>query len=137
MPQGPLGSEIYGRTPSLTTTPVSVDAGGNLNVNILSGSSVQPAGQQYVTVAASGNTALGVAGAVGDVIESLLIVPVTTAAGNVTVNDGNVAIKIFDTGTLSDLKPISLNGLNWTSVNSGWSVVTGGNVTVVAAGRFA
>jgi len=91
----------------------------------------------YETVAASQtDQVLGVTGAVGDFLHKLIIVPATTGAGNVSIEDGSgSAISVFATGTLSDLTPITIE-LNIRSTGGAWSVTTGANVSVIAIGIF-
>lgn len=98
---------------------------------------VEDAGMEYETVAASQtDQALGLAGAAGDVLHSLVIIPATTAAGNISIKDGaGAAISVFATGTLSDLTPIVLT-LEVKSKAGAWSVTTGANVSVIAVGLF-
>jgi len=94
-------------------------------------------GGEYETVAA-GQTdqALGATGAAGDLLQGLLIVPATTAAGTVSIKDGSgSAINVFVTGTLSDLKPHWIP-LGIRSTAGAWSVTTGTNVSVIAVGQF-
>lgn len=91
----------------------------------------------YATVAASQSAqGLGDNGQAGDILERLLIVPATTSAGTVSIKDGsNTAITVFVSGTLSDLKPITIP-LSARSVKGGWQITTGAAVSVVAIGRF-
>ena len=92
----------------------------------------------YETVAASQtDQTLGVTGATGDLLHSLLVVPATTGAGSISIKDGaGGAISVFVAGTLSDLTPFSI-GLSIVSTAGAWSVTTGANVSVIACGRFA
>lgn len=94
-------------------------------------------GGDYETVAASqSDQALGATGAAGDILAGLLIVPATTAAGNISIKDGaGSSISVFATGTLADLKPIWLP-LGIKSGAGAWSVTTGANVSVIAVGKF-
>jgi hypothetical protein len=91
---------------------------------------------QYETVAA-GQTAqvLGGTGAVGDYIDKLIIVPATTAAGNIALIDNATSISVFVTGTLADLTPIVLP-IGVFSVSGAWKITTGANVSVIAIGSF-
>lgn len=92
-------------------------------------------GLKYVTCAASTTQALGT-GAIGDTLNSLLIVPGTLAAGTVQIKDGGgSAINVFVAGTLADLKPFTIP-LNALSAAGGWSIITGANVTAIATGQF-
>ena len=90
----------------------------------------------YETVAA-GQTAqaLGVTGKTGDLLEHVIIVPTTTAAGNVDVLDGTTSIRVYNTGTLSDLKPFTVV-FGCKSVTGAWKITTGSNVAVIAVGQF-
>lgn len=95
---------------------------------------------EYETVAASQtDQVLGATGAVGDFLAALLIVPATTGAGTVQIQDGNgTEITVFVTGTLADLRPIYIPlGLRCVNATTpGWKVTTGANVSVLAIGNF-
>ena len=95
-------------------------------------------GQMYETVAASQtNQALGVSGGIGDVLDTLHVIPATTAAGTIQIKDGSdTAITVFVAGTLTDLRPFSIR-LNLKSRTGAWQVTTGANVSVIACGIFA
>lgn len=95
--------------------------------------------QKYELVAAGQSTqALGATGSIGDILERLIIVPETTAAGTVAIKDGSdTAINVFVTGTLSDLHPIIIDfGKGIKSGSGAWQVTTGTNVHVIAIGQF-
>jgi hypothetical protein len=91
----------------------------------------------YEYVAASQTTqVIGPVGGVGDILERVIIVPATTAAGTVSIKDGaDSAQNIFVTGTLSNLTPIIVN-LGARSRTGAWQITTGANVSVIAVGRF-
>ncbi len=94
---------------------------------------------KYETVAA-GQTAqvLGDAGAVGDVIQGLLITPAIAACGVVTLLDGATSIPIFvggGTTALPSLMPVYIP-LGLRAVNAGWKITTGVSVSVIAWGDF-
>lgn len=101
---------------------------------------VKPAGQEYELVAASQtDQVLGTTGAAGDILSHLLIVPETTAAGTVAIQDADgTAINVFVAGTLSDLTPIyvPIGAACTGTVTPGWKVTTGANVHVLAFGSF-
>lgn len=97
----------------------------------------------YETVAASQTAQiLGATGAVGDFLAGVLIVPGTTAAGAVSIIDGNgSAISIFAGGGTTALTtlipffvPIGAKCVNATT--PGWKVTTGANVTAIGVGNF-
>jgi hypothetical protein len=97
----------------------------------------------YETVAASATAQiLGATGAVGDFLSGVLIVPGTTAAGAVSIIDGNGSnISIFAGGGTTALTtlipffvPIGAKCVNATT--PGWKVTTGANVTAIGVGNF-
>ncbi len=101
---------------------------------------------RYQTVAAGqtaqkliGSTAItgGGTGALGDILETVLIIPATTSPGAVTLLDGATSITAFAGGASSvpDLKPF-LAVVGARSQNGAWSITTGSNVSVIAVGRF-
>jgi hypothetical protein len=94
---------------------------------------------QYETIAA-GQTAqvLGTAGAKGDFIAGILIIPALAAAGLVTLLDGATSIPIYVGGAvtaLPNLMPVYVR-LNLFSANGAWSVTTGASVSCIAMGSF-
>lgn len=99
---------------------------------------VAAAGSDYETVAA-GQTeqTLGGAGAAGDMLAGLLIVPATTSPGAVSIKDGSTVITVFTGGasSVSNLIPFFVP-LDLKSGSSGWKVTTGANVSAIASGRF-
>lgn len=87
---------------------------------------------------AAGQTAqvCGATGAAGDILEKVIIVPETTAAGTVAIKDGSdSAINIFVTGTLADLSTITVP-INARSRAGAWQISTGTNVHAICIGRF-
>jgi hypothetical protein len=93
----------------------------------------------YETVAASQtDQALGPAGRAGDILEGLLIVPASTSPGAVSIKDGTGSpITVFAGGvsSVASLVPFFVP-LGIRSTGGVWSVTTGADVSVVAAGRF-
>jgi hypothetical protein len=88
--------------------------------------------------AGSANVVLGAAGAIGDTVSHLVIVPATTSPGAVSIKDGaGSAITVFAGGanSVSSLVPFAVP-LGADSKTGAWSVTTGANVSVVAFGRF-
>lgn len=95
-------------------------------------------GDAYETVAASQTAqVLGASGATGDYIKHLIIVPATTAPGNVLLLDNATSITIFTggTGSITSLQPFHVL-LDMVSVSGAWKVTTGSNVSVIAVGKF-
>lgn len=85
---------------------------------------------------------MGATGAVGDFLSGVLIVPGTTAAGAVSIKDGNgSSISIFAGGGATALTtlipffvPIGAKCVNATT--PGWKITTGANVTAIGVGNF-
>jgi hypothetical protein len=92
---------------------------------------------QYQAVEASATTrSLGKQGQAGDFIARLVITPATTAPGVVTLIDGTTTVTPWLGGTVgADLKPFTVE-FGACSINGGWKITTGANVSVVAIGRF-
>lgn len=85
---------------------------------------------------AGGTTAMSSTGRAGDHLQRVVIIPTTTAAGDVSIKDGSAtAIKIFNTGTLEDLKPLVVD-LELESKVGGWQIVCGANVAALGVGYF-
>jgi hypothetical protein len=98
-------------------------------------------GSGYETVAASqSDQVLGATGAIGDYLSGLLIVPATTAASAVSIQDGSggTDIEVFAGGgttALTTLIPFFVP-LGIKAVDAGWRVTTGADVSVIAVGNF-
>lgn len=104
----------------------------------MSATVVRPEGRVYETVAA-GVTAqvLGTVGALGDVLDGLLVIPAATTLGVVTVLDGATSIPLYVGGTVgAALQPFYLDMRNSKSVSGPWKVTTGAGLSVIAFGRF-
>ena len=91
---------------------------------------------QYVTVAASQTTAP--VGGIGCYLESVTIVPATTASGAVTVYDGSTAIvSVPAAAALGQSAPYCLQlGIRATNASTGFKITTGASVSCIAVGRF-
>lgn len=99
---------------------------------------VEIAAAGYETVAASQTgQVLGGAGAKGDYISHVLVIPATTSPGNVLLLDGATSITIFTGGadSVPSLIPFTIP-LGGNSRNGPWSLTTGANVSAIAFGRF-
>ena len=132
---------------SLATTVTTLPAlptGGNTigNVGLAPSTNMlgHVGGTDYKGVAAGAtNTMLGATGAAGDYLGGILIIPGTTAAGAVSVKDGALsAFTVFAGGgttALTSLIPFFVP-IGAKSVNGGWQVTTGANVTAVGVGDF-
>lgn len=107
----------------------------------MTGMPVYLVGSGYETVAASqADQPLGAsaAGAIGDFLSGVLIIPGTTSPGAVTIKDGaGGAITIFPGGasSVSNLVPFFIP-LGIRATASGWKLTTGANVTAIAVGDF-
>lgn len=159
-PKGHVGTTIY----SSTGTPVAISsntADGQaaleglatraINVvfngttwdrqrgDAVNGTVVQTSATEWETVAASAtDQIMGATGAVGDLLDSVLIVPTSTTTGAVSIKDGNgSAIQIYAGGTTTLIPfsvPLGLKCLNVT--NPGWKITTGAGVTAIGIGNF-
>jgi hypothetical protein len=92
----------------------------------------------YETVAASQTAqAIGSAGAVGNHIVRLIIIPATVSPGTVALLDDTTSITLFAGGanSVTELKPITVE-LGMTSVSGAWKITTGAAVSVIAIGNF-
>lgn len=90
----------------------------------------------YQDVAASQTAAvLGAAGALGDYLEGVLVIPETLAAGTIALLDGSGSRNIFVAGTLADLSPIWIPVKAY-SLTGPWKITTGANVHIIAFGKF-
>lgn len=93
----------------------------------------------YETVAASQTAqVMGTAGATGDFIAGILIIPAVAAAGIVTLLDGSTSIPIFvggGTTALPNLMPVYVP-LNLFSTGGPWKITTGANVSCIVSGAF-
>lgn len=140
MSQNGLLTPAGAKTPAGAITVLNQDSGGNLKVATTPAAGAvqitQAKGAKYVTFGAAGNISLGGNASIGDTISSVLIVPTALTAGNVSITDGNVTIPLLVTGNLTNLDPINLTGLNLTSVNAGWRLISGATVGGVAIGQF-
>jgi len=123
---------------------INIKSGVNANGRAVPGSSapVVQASQKYQAVAASqtGTALVGAgAGAAGDWLDFILIVPATTAAGAVSIKDGaGSAITIWAGGAttaLVSLVPFAVP-IKAISAAGAWSVTTGTNVSIIAVGNF-
>lgn len=89
----------------------------------------------YETVAVSQtDQVLGTAGAVGDLLERLVVSVATSATSTVSIKDGSGgAIVITAANTPIGVYSVSVGAKS----NSGaWKVTTGAGATVVAVGKF-
>lgn len=131
-------SVVYVKRSNGSTVPVN--SGFPLPVYLASGTFP---GSVYETVAA-GQTdqVLGNAGATGDVLSTVVIVPAAANCGAVSVKDGSgSAITLFvggGTTALTDLRPqvVSFGAFGAVSTSGAWKVTTGTNVSVIATGQF-
>lgn len=99
---------------------------------------VTPQAMTYETVAAEQTAQpLGQAGATGDYIKRIIIVPAALTTGVVTLLDNATSINILPGGasSLTELKPIVVD-LEMFSVSGAWKITTGVSVSVIAVGVF-
>lgn len=140
----PVGTPVFVRlsdgSSAITTLPVSLAAlpSASLGSKAPAASlSTIGSGLEYEAVAASAtDQVLGATGGTGDYLSHIVIQPATTGAGTVTVKDNTTVIFTFTTGTLADLRPITIP-FGAFSASGAWKVTTGANVAVLAFGDFA
>jgi hypothetical protein len=77
-------------------------------------------------------------GVVGCYLESVTIIPATTASGAVTILDGSTAIATIPAAAaLGQSAPYCVQlGIRATSASTGFKITTGASVSVIAVGRF-
>jgi hypothetical protein len=95
---------------------------------------------KYVAVAASQSAATiqASAGAVGDYLDHVVVVPATTAPGVVTILDNATPLISYPGGgttALLTLTPFTIY-VGAVSSSGAWKITTGANVSVLAVGRF-
>lgn len=93
----------------------------------------------YETVAASQTAqVLGGAGAKGDFLYWLVVIPATVAGGVVTLTDGTTDIPVYVGGGVTALNTVApfVIPINAPSKTGPWKVTTGASVSVVAVGNF-
>lgn len=129
---------IYRATPPTLTdgqqSQLAVNSRGGLVTDV--GSIAADA--EYETVAASVTAqVMGGAGAIGDYMDRILVIPATTSPGNILLLDNSTSITVFTGGATSvaDLKPFTIN-VGAKSVSGAWKITTGANVSAVAFGNF-
>ena len=91
----------------------------------------------YETVAASqSDQVLGVTGALGDFLHSLICVVATAATAQVQIKDGSgPAITVLPNSPGGGVGTYVIE-LNIVSTSGAWKVTTGAGVSVIAIGRF-
>jgi hypothetical protein len=96
-------------------------------------------GTEYETVAASQtDQVLGGSGAVGDLLNGLLVTPASLDPGAISIKDGGgSAITVFTggTGSVLSLTPFAIP-IGARSAAGAWKVTTGSAVSLIAFGNF-
>lgn len=140
---------VVSSTNPLPVTPIAGGTAQDVNITKIGGTAVSlgpkapsaslsttPSGLQYETVAASQTAqVLGATGATGDYLSHVILQPVTTGAGTMTILDNATVIFTFTTGTLADLSPKTIP-IGAFSVSGAWKITTGANETATAFGNF-
>lgn len=92
----------------------------------------------YEAVGASAtDQILGPAGAVGNILERLIISVATSATGTVSIKDGNgSAIVITAANTPIGVYTVAIGARCVNATTPGWKVTTGAGATVLGVGRF-
>lgn len=96
-----------------------------------------PIGVTYTSIAASSSTATALgAGAVGDYLDGILLVPSSVSNGACSIKDGGgPAITIFAGGasSLADLRPFYVP-IKARSTSGGWTITTGSGIAAIIGG---
>jgi hypothetical protein len=139
-----IGGVLYQRTKVVwgaagTVNDADVATGKPLPVQLRASNGVDISNVKYETVAASQtNQTMGGAGATGDFLAGVLVIPATTSPGAVSIKDGaGGAITIFTGGasSVSNLVPFFVTiGAN--SAAGAWAVTTGADVSAIGIGNF-
>lgn len=89
----------------------------------------------YEAVAAGQTTqTIGATGAVGDLLERVIITVVTSATGTVAIKDGaDTAITISAANTPIGVYSVEIGARSKTGA---WQITTGAGATAIAVGRF-
>lgn len=87
---------------------------------------------------AAGQTAqqLGPVGALGDVLQRLVVAVTAAATSTVSIIDGNVSMAIVPANTPVGVYSIEIGARAKVTTTPGWKITTGAGVSVVAVGRF-
>lgn len=122
---------------SATVTGVATEAKQDSAIAAINGL----VGNEYETFAAStAETAIGAAGAAGDLLVGILIVPSTTSPGAVSIKDGTggTSIPVFAGGasSVTTLHPFFVPLGIRAGAAQGWRITTGAGLTAVAVGNF-
>lgn len=130
----PNGQNVNGAAASASSAPV-VPATDWVGTTALSKFSTG----YYVAVAASATATVlqSSAGATGDYISGILVIPATTSPGNVLLLDNATSMTVFAGGasSVSNLVPFFVP-LGAVSRSGAWKITTGANVSIIAIGKF-
>jgi hypothetical protein len=95
-----------------------------------------PVGVQYTLVTSNATASALGAGAIGDYLDGITIVPSSVSNGAVSIKDGGgPALTLFAGGasSLADLKPFYIP-IKARSTSGGWSITTTSGLTAVVGG---
>ena len=119
--------------------PVSISASNPLLVDMAKPLPVTIAKNYQAVAASQTNKMLGSTGAIGDYLQAIIYVPGTSAAGAVSIKDGGGSAITLCVGggttAFPSMAPILIT-VGAFSVNGGWNLTTGANVTCIAVGNF-
>jgi hypothetical protein len=101
-------------------------------------SPVEVQNPSYEAVAASASAqVMGTAGAAGDILSHVVIIPATTSPGAVSIQDGaGSAITIFAGGASSVTTLIPFVVPLAIVATTNWKITTGTNVSAIGVGKF-
>jgi hypothetical protein len=100
--------------------------------------SVVPFTHSYEEVAASqSDQVMGATGAVGDLLESVIVSVGTSATGTCSIKDGNgSAIPLTPANTPIGVYTIVVRARARNATTPGWKITTGAGATAVGVGKF-
>jgi hypothetical protein len=114
-----------------------IAAGGLVGFSSASPVTLSPR-QNEPVAAGQTDQVMGATGAIGDVLDYILVVPATTSPGAVQIKDGTgseVTVFTGGAGSVSSLVPFPIP---WgkAATGAGWKISTGANVSVIPFGSF-
>lgn len=102
------------------------------------GGEVMPARTDYEEVAASqADQIMGPVGAVGDVLERVIVSVAIAATGTCSIKDGNgAAIPLTAANTPIGVYSVPIGARAKNATTPGWKLTTGAGATAIGVGRF-
>lgn len=86
------------------------------------------------TAIAAGQTAAAAFAGVGAYLSHVVFQPAAVGAGTTTILDGTTVVYTYTSGTLTDLRPVTVP-IGSRSRNGSWNITTGTNMAALAFGK--